>query len=397
MAGVAPVVVAPELLFYGGFRLGYHNREAERKALAFAAAGYDVIYMPGIGVRDPRLRTLPKAGRTLLQGVGRRQATSAQEAKPRPALRQAGLLVAPPRRLRPLRRLNERWVQRQLRGLLVAPDRAIAWVRGPTPELVEALSRSAPAVVVYECVDALDHTPGLAGTPWLEVFQAAERRLVALADVVVATSPPLADRFRELGADVRLIPHGVDLFPWHPRQDRPAGPIVLGFVGSLDFRIDTALLRTLATSRPDWQIRLFGVVGPGFAPQPLADLANVTIGPRVEHERLGEVLGSFDLGLLPYLDTPVYRYMNPLKNLELLAAGRPAVARPAPALETFADVLYFADSTDEFIAQCDRALAEDSPDRARARRAIAERNTWDDRLAELVALVSDLRTRRAAT
>ncbi|MDQ3608082.1 MAG: glycosyltransferase [Actinomycetota bacterium] len=390
-------MVAPELLFYGGFPLGYHNREAERKALAFADAGYDVVYMSGIGVRDPRLRTLPKAGRIVAQRVHHRQSAPSRGPGPGRPLRQAGLTVVPPRRLRPLRRFNERWVERQLRGVLVAPDAAVAWIRGPTPELVEALSRSPPAVIVYECVDALDHTPGLAGTAWLKVFQRAERRLAGLADVVVATSPPLADRFRGLGAEVRLMAHGVDLFPWHPRQGRPAGPIVLGFVGSLDFRIDTPLLRTLATSRPDWQIRLCGVVGPGFDPKPLVDLPNVTIGPRVEHERLGEVLGGFDLGLLPYLDTPVYRHMNPLKNLELLAAGRAAVARPAPALDAFADVLYLARSPQEFIAQCDRALAEDSLARAHARRAIAERHTWDDRLAELVALLGDLRTRRVAT
>lgn len=396
MAGTAPVVVAPELLFYGGFPLGYHNREAERKALAFATAGYDVLYMSGIGVRDPRLSTLPKAGRALLQGMGRPQGTSGLGAKPRLPLRQAGLLVVPPRRVPPLRRFNERWVERQLRELLADPGRAIVWTRSPTQELVEALSRLAPAVVVYECVDAVDHFPGLADTPWLEVFRAAERRLARLADVVVATSPPLADRFRPLDADVRLIPHGVDLFPWTLRQDRTAEETVLGFVGSLDFRLDTPLLRTLATSRPDWQIRLFGVVGPGFDPKPLADLPNLTIGPAVDHERLGEVLGSFDLGLLPYLDTPHYRSMNPLKNLELLAAGRPAVARPAPALDAFADVVYFARTPEEFIAQCDRALAEDSRSRAHARRAIAERHTWDHRLAELVALLEELSTRRVA-
>ncbi len=84
--------------------------------------------------------------------------------------------------------------------------------------------------------------------------------------------------------------------------------------------------------------------------------------------------------------------MNPLKNLELLAAGRPAIARPAPALDAFAEVLYFARTTEEFIAQCDRALAEDSVARAHARRAIAERHTWDNRLAELLALLGDLQT-----
>lgn len=385
-------MVAPELLFYGGFPLGYHNREAERKALAFATAGYDVVYMSGIGVRDPRLRTLPKAGRALLQGVGRRDENPQRGAKPGLPLRQAGLLVLPPRRLRPLRRFNERWVEHQLRGLLADPERAIVWIRSPTPELVEALSRSPPAVIVYECVDAVDHSPSMANTPWFEIFRSAERRLADLADVVVATSPPLADRFRQFGAEVRLVPHGVDLFPWRLRQDRTTGPIVLGFVGSLDFRIDTPMLCALATSRPDWQIRLFGVVGPGFNPKPLAELPNLTIGPRVEYERLGEVLGSFDLGLLPYLDTPHYRAMNPLKNLELLAAGRPAIARPAPALDAFAEVLYFARTTEEFIAQCDRALAEDSVARAHARRAIAERHTWDNRLAELLALLGDLQT-----
>lgn len=387
-------MVAPALLFYGGFPLGYHNREAERKAVAFSAAGYDVLYVRGVGVRDPRLRAVAKAASLVAEGLRRPAPSSELLPETRSTeLRAAGLLVVPPRRMRAVRRLNGRWLERQLRRHMPDPARSVAWIRSPTPELVDVLPRLSPAVTVYECVDAVDLIPELAESSWLTTFQAAERKLVELADAVVTPSPALAERFGNVAREVHVVPHGVDLFPWSPRSHESGQPVVLGFVGSLDFRIDMPVLRALATARPAWHIRLMGVVGPGFDATPVRDLPNVTIESRVDPQRLGEVLAGFDIGLMPYIDYPGYHYSNAVKNLELLAAGRPAVARPAPALAAFADALYFAATPDEFIAQCDRALAEDSLERAHARRGIAERHTWDDRLAELLALLEELRSR----
>jgi glycosyltransferase involved in cell wall biosynthesis len=179
-------------------------------------------------------------------------------------------------------------------------------------------------------------------------------------------------------------------------RERPRpreGTVVVGFVGTLDRRIDMEIIRAVATAEPSWLIRLIGPVAEGFDQRLLADLRNVRIEPQIPYERLGEVLADFDLGLMPYFDHPMYRGMSPIKNLELLAAGVPAVARPAPALEPYRDIVRMADSPAEFVAQLREALASDTSQEASRRRTRAEEQTWDRVHAELIALVSELQAR----
>ena len=372
------------LLFYSAWGLGYHNQEAEAKAGALARAGWDVVYVPGIGVRNPRLRTLPKALNLVTERFGR---PGRPGAEPPAGVRTASLFVLPPRQLPALRIGNQRWVERQLRVAIPEWSAAVAWVRWPTPELVAALDRLQPRGVVYECLDAYHHTPGVTGR-WAHRHAAAERRLVAMASATVCPSAALADHLRTLHGDPQIVPHGVTLFPW--RGPRPhevrMQQAVLGFVGTLDYRLDVEVVRHLALARPVWTIRLIGPVQDGFDPSALEDLPNVTVEPAVPYTQLGETLGSFDVGIMPYVDDPIFRHMAPVKTLELLAAGRPVVARRSRALEEHLGVVAFARSPDDFLSEIETALEEDSEERAAARRAVAEANTWDRRHEAIVAI-----------
>ncbi len=255
--------------------------------------------------------------------------------------------------------------------------------------MVDALASLDPAVVVYECVDAYHHTPGITGR-WADIQERAERELVALSDVVVVPGEALARRFRSWGGDVRVVSHGVDLFPWQGPRLRDGSQTVIGFVGTLDYRLDMAVLAYIARVRPDWRLRLIGPVQEGFDRGALRRFPNVSIELPVPHQRLGEVLAGFDAGLMAYADTPIYHYMTPLKTLELLAAGRPVVARPSPALAPFATLLYLATTPQDFVDELERSIREDSHDLARRRRTVAEENIWDRRMEELVGIVEEL-------
>jgi glycosyltransferase involved in cell wall biosynthesis len=378
-----------DLLFYGGYPLGYHNPESERKALAFQAAGYRVHYASGVGIRNPRFSRLAKVMRFARERFSTKPVDTSARAS---ELIARPLLVAPPRRAAAVRRFNDAWLEHQLRRFLPDPQASVFWVRYPSPEFVDLLPGLDPAVLVYECADAMHLTPGIEG-PWEDVYERAERALVARCDAVVVPHRGLAERFIAWGADVRVIPHGVDLFGMRERPRPREGTVVVGFVGTLDRRIDMEIIRAVATAEPSWLIRLIGPVAEGFDQRLLADLRNVRIEPQIPYERLGEVLADFDLGLMPYFDHPMYRGMSPIKNLELLAAGVPAVARPAPALEPYRDIVRMADSPAEFVAQLREALASDTSQEASRRRTRAEEQTWDRVHAELIALVSELQAR----
>jgi glycosyltransferase involved in cell wall biosynthesis len=393
------------VLFYSGWRLGYHNLEAERKARALAAAGYEVTYIGGIGLRNPSVARLFVHSGRIKRILAARIAASRREKPPpahadgaqpasgelglRPAqLRLGSLIVTPPRQVALVRALNARWVARQLTRQVSPWESALAWVRWPTPELVDALALLKPAATVYECVDAYEHTPGVVGR-WARIFTRYERSLVERSDLVVVPGEQLARRFRALGAEVRIVPHGVDLAPFAWRA-MPQSELVVGFVGTLDFRLDIPVLRAIAEHHPRWRLRLIGPIQLGFDPRSLADLPNVSIEPTVAAAEVPRLIASFDLGVMPYADHPHVAHMTPLKCLEFLAAGIPTVARPSLALEPYRGLLYYADSPETFVRQLDRAVAEHSRERSQARRAAAEGNDWPSRLAEITAIVDEL-------
>jgi len=372
------------LLFYAAWPLGYHNIEAERKAVSLAEDGYDVVYMTGIGTRNPRLSRLPK----LVDRVGRKLSGGAAGVPAAvPGLRTAALAVVPPRQLGVVRCMNERWLERQLRATIGDWGQAVAWVRWPTQELVAALRQLRPELVVYESVDANHLSPGIIGTRWHQIFEEAERALVSLADVVVVPGEALAERYRAWGAAVTILPHGVDLGAW--RQERePVQAPTLGFIGTLDYRLDMAAIQHIATARPDWSLRLIGPVQEGFHPQALSAFRNVSVEAAVPPSEVAALNLGFDVGLLAYRDHPHYTFMAPLKALELLGAGTPVVARWNPALAELGGLVRFASTSADYVAQVEAATDEDSPALARARRAEAERHSWDHTLDAMRQLLA---------
>ena len=383
-----------DLLFYGGFPLGFHNPESERKALAFQAAGYGVHYAAGVGIRDPRPSRLTKALSVGLERVrpSRLPAPDAP-ADAGSALVARPLLVAPGRRVDAVRRFNEAWLARQIRGFIPAPRESVFWIRFPSPELIARLDDLRPRTLVYECVDAMHLTPGIEVEPWSGIYERAERALVERCDAVVVPHAALGERFARWGADVRIVPHGVEMPPITERPRRQSGPTVVGFVGTLDRRVDGEIIRAVAEAEPAWRVRLIGPVAEGFDPAAFRDLPNVSVEPPVPHDTVGRLLGEFDLGVMPYFDHPMYRGMSPLKNLELLAAGVPAVARPAPALDPFRDVIRMADSPAAFVSELRAARASDSPEAAATRRRRAEGQSWAANHARLLELLDELSSR----
>lgn len=372
------------LLFYSAWPLGYHNPEAERKAVRLAEEGYDVVYVAGVGTRNPRLSRLPK----LVDRVGRKLTGGSGGAPTEaPNLRTAGLAVVPPRQLDVLRRGNELWLERQLCRVIPNWEQAVAWVRWPTQELVSALARLRPALVVYESVDANHLSPGIEGR-WRSIFDDAERALVALADLVVVPGEVLADRYRSWGTPVHVLRHGVEIGAWREER-RGSGTPTLGFVGSLDYRLEVPTLRYIAEARPDWAIRLIGPVQAGFDPRRLSDLGNVSVEPAVAPAEVSVLNAGFEVGLLAYFDHPQYTYGIPMKALELLAAGTPVVGRWSPALGELAAFVRFAATPAEYVAQIEAAMAEDSPALARARRTEAERHTWERSLTTMCRLLEE--------
>lgn len=225
---------------------------------------------------------------------------------------------------------------------------------------------------------------------------AGDRRLCESSDLVMAVSEPAVAELRGRGYEATYLPNGcdasfyagVDSAPDPPDVDLPA-PIA-GFVGHLNDRTDLALLE--ATADAGASLLLIGPHAPGFEPQRFAALTarpNVShLGPRPFDELL-PYLRAIDVGIVPYADTRFNRNSFPLKTLEYLAAGRPVVATPLPAVRSLDTALIVLAATP---AQFAAAVLREAPLARRralvaARRQIAARHGWEERAERLAGLL----------
>ena len=110
------------------------------------------------------------------------------------------------------------------------------------------------------------------------------------------------------------------------------------------------------------------------------------LGPQ-PYETMPAYLRRFDVALVPFEVSPVTDGMDVVKLYEYLSQGKPIVTTPIREIVPYGDLLYLATSPDEFVAQLDRALAEDDPALVARRIELARQHSWDERLDRIDAQI----------
>jgi len=353
-----------------------------------------IVYTESLGLRRPTAaaRDLGRLARRLRDGLrGARRLDGVWVVSP---------LVVPSHGSPAVRRLNRALLGATLRRAVrrAGLERPLLWAYNPhAHELIDTLR---PSLVVYHCVDDIAAQEGVDEVS----FTAAERALTARADLVLVSARPLEERMRGLGAPrVAYLPNVADVehFAGAASMPEPAAlrsvprPRLL-FAGAIAAKkLDVPLLAELARRRPEWSLVLVGPVGEG---DPRGDLdalrtrPNVTFAGQRPFEELPAWVGAADVCLIPYAHNRYTASVFPMKVYEYLAAGRPVVSTPLPALRDL-EGLAFAEGTDAFEAQVEAVLREDGQARREDRRALARRNSWERRVEEIGRLVAECEAR----
>jgi glycosyltransferase involved in cell wall biosynthesis len=279
--------------------------------------------------------------------------------------------------------LTRTFVARQVNAAMnrLGMKRPILWTSLPTAEpLVGAFGER--AVVYY----AGDDFGALEGVDHKAVL-ALEERLVDRAELILAASPEIAQRFP--AERTMVAPHGVDVAHFSRRRAMPAdmhiGRPVVGFYGSISGWIDIELIARAARALPKVQFVMIGQVSTDIGL--LEKLENVHfLGPK-RHQELPAYVQHFDVAMLPFRDTPQIRACNPLKLREYLASGAAVASTDFPALEPYRALIHVGQDADGFIAAIEMALKDKA--RMALRQRAVQNETWSRR-AEDIAAVIDL-------
>ncbi|HUA07062.1 MAG TPA: glycosyltransferase [Solirubrobacteraceae bacterium] len=352
-----------------------------------AAGGNRVLFIESLGLRRPHLgsgRDLRRIGRRLRRGLA-------------PPRRVDGVVVLSPLVLP----LYSNAAVRSLNGHLLRLSVRLAARRmrlratvlwGYVPQAEVLIGSLAPELIVYHCVDDIAAQDGIDGGS----FDAAERRFAGRADLVIASSPALAERMRAISSRVLFAPNVADTAVFATALDPGAVDDQLAplpeprivFVGAIaEKKLDFELLEGIAAARPEWTLALVGPVGlgdPGTDVSGLAARGNVhLLGARAQ-AALPAVLRGAAVGLIPYRRSRLTESIFPMKVYEYLAAGLPVVATGLPALANVEGVT-LAGGVADTVAAIERALRDDSAEHRRARSQAVREHSWETRLDEIAA------------
>ena len=255
--------------------------------------------------------------------------------------------------------------------------------------------------VVYDCMDNWSTFPGFAKRP---AFLGAERTLVRTADAMAVSSRNVQEHWAADRPTAALVRNAADFDFFHDAagQDDPIPPEpiaaitgpVAGFVGAVVEWFDVEIVRRAALARPDVNFVFVGGIA-RVSVDVLDALPNVHFLGQQPYEDMPRYLRRFDVCLVPFLVNEVTASMDLVKVYEYFAQGKPVVCTPVAEMVPYGSFMYLADGPEQFIAQLDRALAEDDPDAVRRRIELARANSWDDRIEvleqEILTALTDAR------
>ena len=247
--------------------------------------------------------------------------------------------------------------------------------------------------IVFDCMDDIT---GFSNTSRAVID--LENDMLKGCDKLVVSSQYLFDKHREFKAPA-LIRNGGDIN--HFSADAAAGPapsflagsgfekregtIDAGYVGAVAEWFDHELIRRTATQNPDIRFHICGDV---TAPEPAAldDLDNVHLYGEVAYDDVPAFIRQMDVMTIPFKLLPIIHACDPVKFYEHSAMGKPTVSTRLPELMRAEELIYFAETAEQYGARIRDACAAGAlPEYRDKLRLYAAENSWAHRGEEFDA------------
>ncbi|MDN5349125.1 MAG: hypothetical protein PWQ54_521 [Bacteroidales bacterium] len=226
---------------------------------------------------------------------------------------------------------------------------------------------------------------------WKKQGVRIEAALMKKSDLVVANSTYLAEHAAQFNPHSYYVGQGCDvslfdekLVKEMPEDLKPIGKPIIGYIGALfSLRLDIEVLEYLATQRKDWSIVLVGPEDEAFKSSKLHQMSNVYFLGSKPMEQLPSYLNYFDVAINPQQLNEVTIGNYPRKIDEYLAMGKPTVATRTKAMEVFEEHTYLAVTKEDYLELVEKALEENTPEKATERSIFARSHTWENNVAAI--------------
>jgi glycosyltransferase involved in cell wall biosynthesis len=243
--------------------------------------------------------------------------------------------------------------------------------------------------LIYYCYDEIN------AATWAKRHGARlENRFIKMVDTVVVTSQGLLDKKSKLHDNCHLVKNGVDfdLFASEKTQTLSypfpnAGQYekTIGYLGSVDERLDYDLIENVIKQTPQYQYIFVGRVTTVAYENRLKKYPNVILVGSQPPSILPTWVQKYDVCWIPFIKNELTAGIYPLKINEYLAAGKPVVSTPFSDLSDFSSVISIAENTDKMV-DCFQLNNQN----VAMRRDFAAQNAWGARANDLGKLIAKL-------
>jgi len=218
-----------------------------------------------------------------------------------------------------------------------------------------------------------------------------EQAFIPKVDGVIVTSQGLLTSKGAMHPQTHLVRNGVNFDLFH-QGFQPTVPQrkVIGYIGSIDTRLDYDLLDVVISARSDWEFQFVGRVMYPEGEKRLSRHANVKLLGARPAEKLPEFLSNCAAGLIPFARNEFTKGIYPLKINEYLAAGLPVVMTVFSDLSEFATVVSSSNEPEQFLALLVNEVEQDTSSRREQRVQVAKENSWEHRVETLSNIITNL-------
>ncbi|MEO8581509.1 MAG: hypothetical protein ABI425_02900 [Patescibacteria group bacterium] len=217
--------------------------------------------------------------------------------------------------------------------------------------------------VVYDCLDYLSSIKKKEES----LLRTGEKYLFKKSDLVVFNSQFLANFHKKNISDGLVSPSGFVVPTQLLEKEKKTEEVPnIGFGGSINYRIDFDLITEVCKKLPNFQFKFYGesytaeeddLLDVKKKMETFFKLKNVELVQFTPREKLYKQMVSWDVGIIPYnLKVPLNYYCKPLKLYEYFYFGLPVVSVPIPSIRQYSDVVYLAESANDWIQAIQEAV-----------------------------------------
>ncbi|MBF8266859.1 MAG: UDP-glycosyl transferase/glycogen phosphorylase [Dehalococcoidia bacterium] len=300
-----------------------------------------------------------------------------------------------------IKRINDWFCIAMLKGTLrrLKFKKPILWVYY-TSRSGDFVGKCGEKLVICDVFDRYAAFPYNRNDPWLKQFiDREDANLIERADVVFASSELLHTHCQGFSENVHLVSNGADTVladsvPVSPADTANIPHPVLGYVGGIFDKLDFDLLRHLAEEHPKWSILMVGPTGAASEEDEkrissLREKGNVFFVGSKHRKELPGYYETIDVALMPYELTEHTDHIFPLKMFEYMAFRKPIVSTDIPAARQFPGIISIAHSREQFAETVSQLLGDDNGSRIQQGVAIAQQNSWDQKVKDISQVIRD--------